>query len=132
MTAEQTPIDVNTASLKELVSLSGIGESLAKRIIEQRPYTSLSELIKVSGISNVKLNALSPFLTVGAEKEIIVRPARLPAPGKSMKKKPDARLGNTETFIFLEDQNERQDALLIILGGFLFGLIILFLRRSSR
>ncbi len=37
-------ININNASLEELDSLSGIGPTLAKSIIEQRPYSNIDEL----------------------------------------------------------------------------------------
>ncbi len=43
-------VRVNTASLSELDSLWGIGESRAKAIIEHRPYNSLEELVTKAGI----------------------------------------------------------------------------------
>ncbi len=43
-------VNINTASAAELETLPGIGESLAQRIIENRPYTSLVDLQRVSGI----------------------------------------------------------------------------------
>lgn len=43
-------IDPNTAACHELMRLPGIGEKLASRIIENRPYSDPSDLRKVSGI----------------------------------------------------------------------------------
>ncbi len=43
-------VNVNTASLSELDSLWGIGESRARAIIEHRPYRSLEELVTKAGI----------------------------------------------------------------------------------
>jgi hypothetical protein len=124
-------VDINHASLEELVTIRGIGPGLAQGIIENRPYTDTNELVQVPGINQIKLLALLPFITIGekkakkaAPKPILQPEAKLPAP--------DSKLGHTETFVFLEDRNERQDAILILLGGFLFGLILLMLRRSSR
>ncbi len=37
-------VDLNTASLQELESLKGIGPVMAKKIIEARPYTSVTDL----------------------------------------------------------------------------------------
>ena len=43
-------ININSASLSQLMSLPGIGQSYARRIIEGRPYSSVNELTKVKGI----------------------------------------------------------------------------------
>ena len=43
-------INPNLATLDELMHLKGIGQQLAERIIEKRPYTTLTDLQRVSGI----------------------------------------------------------------------------------
>ncbi|MDR1740927.1 MAG: ComEA family DNA-binding protein [Synergistaceae bacterium] len=62
-------IDVNTASAEALVSVNGIGPSLAGRIIEYRtlhgPFNSVDELRKVKGIGAKTLEAIRGRLTVG-------------------------------------------------------------------
>lgn len=42
-------INLNTATQKELESLDGIGEVKAREIIENRPYTNVSQLLNVMG-----------------------------------------------------------------------------------
>lgn len=115
-------LDVNAASSQELTALNGIGEKLAQEIINHRPYHALKDLINVPGISETKLTALTPFLTLGKSKR---KPSASQPPEKALQEHIE-----TEAFVFLEDRDERQDALLIIFGGFILGLIILLLRRS--
>lgn len=44
-TSPQTKVSINTASAAELDSLEGIGETRAKKIIENRPYNTIEDLI---------------------------------------------------------------------------------------
>jgi hypothetical protein len=125
---EIASVDINQASLEELVIIRGIGPSLGQAIIEHRPYQQLDDLVRVPGINKIKLVSLKPFLRLG-EEQARTAPIRQAQPSKAA---PVAKLGNTEAFVFLEDRNERHDALLIIFGGFILGLIILMLRRSTR
>jgi len=53
--AEPLKIDINTASPKELQKLTGVGVVFAQKIIEARPFYSLDELTKVSGIGSKTL-----------------------------------------------------------------------------
>lgn len=59
-------VNLNTASQVELESLPGIGTSTAKRIIvvrQQKPFTSLQDLDKVSGIGSSTLKKLEGKVT---------------------------------------------------------------------
>ncbi|MCP5163240.1 MAG: helix-hairpin-helix domain-containing protein [Hahellaceae bacterium] len=57
-------VNLNTASLKQLQSLAGVGPALAKRIVEGRVYNSVGDLAKVEGISSDLLEKLTPFISV--------------------------------------------------------------------
>ena len=52
------PININTASKEELQAITGVGPVLAQRMIEARPFYSLSDLIMVSGIGQTTLDKI--------------------------------------------------------------------------
>ncbi len=59
-------ISINTATLEELMTLSGIGESKAKAIIEYRKtkkFESIEELKEVSGIGDALFEKIKDFIT---------------------------------------------------------------------
>lgn len=53
---ENTLINVNTAGVEELVSLKGVGEAYAQKIINNRPYASYDEFLEKSGIPESTAN----------------------------------------------------------------------------
>jgi len=55
-------VDLNMASRDELMRLPGIGERMADRIIENRPYRRLTDLLEVPGIGPSTYRSLKPFL----------------------------------------------------------------------
>jgi len=51
--------NVNTATLEELDALSGIGPVYAQKIIDNRSYANVTELIEKSGLSESTINKIS-------------------------------------------------------------------------
>jgi len=58
-------LDPNTASRDDLMRLPGVGESLANRIIQGRPYRRTDDLLRVDGIGRRTLDELAPFISIG-------------------------------------------------------------------
>ena len=65
-----SPIDLNHASMADLMELSGIGPVLAERIVQYRrlngPFQSLEQLLDVQGIGSQTLERLRPRLRICA------------------------------------------------------------------
>ena len=68
---EKEPVDINTATASELEDLIGIGPTLAQAIVDYRdrhgPFSSVEELLEVSGIGEGKLDGIRDDITVGEE-----------------------------------------------------------------
>jgi competence protein ComEA len=54
-------LSLNNSSYEELLEVPGIGPTLAKRIIENRPYSSVEDLMKVKGIGKKKFEKLKDY-----------------------------------------------------------------------
>jgi competence ComEA-like helix-hairpin-helix protein len=63
-------IDLNLANAKELQELPGVGPVTAQRIIDMRQksgrFHRVEDLLAIRGISQKKLDALRPYVTVSA------------------------------------------------------------------
>jgi len=57
-------IDINTATQKELAALAGVGPTIARQIIEGRPYRWVEKLDLVKGIGKKRLEAIRPLVVV--------------------------------------------------------------------
>lgn len=56
--AEAEKVDINIATLEQLDKLTGIGPTYAQKIIDARPYSSIDDLLKVSGIGEKTLGKI--------------------------------------------------------------------------
>jgi len=58
------PVDLNSASQKDLEALPAVGAATAKKIIAGRPYSSVADLSK-AGVSAKTIETITPLVTVG-------------------------------------------------------------------
>ena len=57
-------VNINTATEREVRLIPGVGPALAKKIIAERPYSSIWELMKIDGINRNKVEAMAPYMTL--------------------------------------------------------------------
>lgn len=69
-TETQQRIDPNTAEPEALAKTPGIGPVLAERIVAARPFESVEDLQRVSGIGPSFLENLRPYLDLPGQKEV--------------------------------------------------------------
>jgi competence ComEA-like helix-hairpin-helix protein len=60
-------VNINTATKEQLETVPGIGPVLASRIIADRRYDSVDDLLRVSGIGERNLDSMRPFLKTDGE-----------------------------------------------------------------
>lgn len=66
--ADTPKADLNSATLEQLESVSGIGHDTAEQILahkkEHGPFQTMDDLLKVKGVGKVRLKALAETFTV--------------------------------------------------------------------
>ncbi|MBQ1264329.1 MAG: helix-hairpin-helix domain-containing protein [Oscillospiraceae bacterium] len=71
------PVDLNTADVQMLMTLPGVGEVLAQRIIEYRDlaegFVFAEQLLEVEGVGEAKFAQLRPYITVEGRYEDLSR-----------------------------------------------------------
>ena len=69
---KNNPIDLNRATARELIQLPGVGEVIAKRIVDFReehgPFKRVEDLMKVKGIGEKSLKKIRPYIRIGKSK----------------------------------------------------------------
>jgi len=66
-------VNLNTATLTELESIPGVGQSLARQIISHRPYTSVDQLVAIRGIGQSSVKTLRPFVKTDGDTEKLIK-----------------------------------------------------------
>ena len=71
LAGDASKVNINTASIEELITLDGIGETYAERIIEFRdkngPFQKPEDILKVKGIGDKIFEANQDRITVNDE-----------------------------------------------------------------
>ena len=66
--AQDGKININTATMEQLMMLSGIGESRARDIISYReehgPFSQIQDIMQVSGIKEAAFERINDYITV--------------------------------------------------------------------
>ena len=66
-TRDDQPLNLNSASKRELQQIPGVGPVTAIKITDGRPYQSVDDLLKIPGIGPKTVEAISPYVTVRTE-----------------------------------------------------------------
>src|SRR5262252_10334764 len=93
---ETKKIDINSASADELMSLPGVGEATAKKIIAGRPYASVDDLSK-AGVSASTISKIKSKVTVSGGSASSSAPSSEKASSSSSSKKTSSSKSSAST-----------------------------------
>jgi len=62
-------VNVNNATLDELITLPEIGPEIARAIVSHRPYGRVEDLLRVKGIGRFTLGSIRPYVKVKGKTE---------------------------------------------------------------
>jgi len=65
-------VEINTASLQQLDEIMGIGLVIGQRIIDARPFSTVDDLIRVSGIGPITLQKMKDQGLIYVEGQILL------------------------------------------------------------
>lgn len=60
----QVVVNINKASVEELVLIPGVGPAAAERIAQARPFQTLEDVMEVKGIGPSTFNKMKPYMTL--------------------------------------------------------------------
>jgi DNA uptake protein ComE-like DNA-binding protein len=89
-TTPAAPVDLNSASEKDLEELNGVGSATARKIIAGRPYATVDDLAK-AGVSASTIAKIKPHVAVGpapaatSTATTVAPPAPVPVPAATPK-----------------------------------------------
>jgi competence ComEA-like helix-hairpin-helix protein len=78
MDDKNIPVNLNTAEREELMTLPGVGPAIAERILENRPFTSIEDLQRISGIGSSFVEGIRAMVTVNNDNSPAGAPAGEP------------------------------------------------------
>ena len=89
------PFDLNTATLKQLEELPGVGPVTAHAILNFReksgPFKSVNDLLVIPRISKKRLDKIRPYVFVRPPAKSNASPARAPAPSAQKSPSPSMK-----------------------------------------
>ena len=136
--ADAEKIDINAASLEDLVKIIHIGEVRARELISLRPFSSLDDLTRISGIGKARVEYIKEQGLAWVSEELQTEQIPLLAPEGGAKQPTSEEKGLAAISEPFQKGQEKQTAkspflFLVALSVAIFsGIIILFLKKQLK